>query len=124
MSDEGNIIKECINCKKKFCGRSDKKYCSDYCRTSYNNHLYRVRRAEILKVQKILLKNHEILKRLYLHKRIKMSENELLSLGFNENYFTALPQGFPLKRGEIIMQCFDFIVHIDKKHNVSIHKSE
>lgn len=36
----------CLNCDKTLKGRTDKKFCDDYCRNSYNNQL---------KPQKIIL---------------------------------------------------------------------
>jgi hypothetical protein len=31
--------KFCLNCNEKLVGRTDKKFCSDYCRTHYHNAL-------------------------------------------------------------------------------------
>ena len=124
MSEEGVNIKECLNCGKRFCGRSDKKFCSDYCRTSYNNNLYRSRRAALFRVDRILRKNHEILDYLHQKEISGITESELNNLGYDMKYFTSLPESHPKKRGEKVLQCYDYILYIDKKHRVTVSKSE
>ncbi|MBR4974789.1 MAG: hypothetical protein IKY60_04300 [Bacteroidales bacterium] len=124
MSEEGVNFKECLNCNKKFCGRTDKKFCSDYCRTSYNNHIYRLRRNEIYKIDKILKKNREILLHLYRERKYFITEEELNNLGFDLRHFTSLPENISCRRGERVLQCYDFILYIDKKHKVTISKLE
>ena len=72
--EETLIAKSCLNCGENVGpGRKDKKYCSDACKTEYNNMLNEQKRGEqkqreeltvpdfIKKIQDILLRNRLIL---------------------------------------------------------------
>lgn len=124
MSEEGLIFKECLNCNKRFCGRTDKRFCSDYCRTSYNNRVYRSRRVELERIDRELKRNHHILKQLFINKKTSISLKELLSIGYNPKYFTSIPENIKFKRGCTAFECYDFIICIDKKENVEIIKPQ
>lgn len=85
-------------------GRSDKKYCSDQCRTSYNNKLNSDSSNFMRNINNILRKNRRILEKLNPYETTKVSKTELLDHGFNFNYFT---NEFVTVKGKIYRFCYD-----------------
>jgi predicted nucleic acid-binding Zn ribbon protein len=83
-------MKNCIKCGAQVIGRSDKKFCSDECKTTFNNNKYRERYKMVISINKILRKNYSILYDLYIHNKLKIKENDLLRLGFDYNYYTSI----------------------------------
>ncbi len=79
----------CKECGNAFQGRADKKFCSDQCRTSYNNRRRRVEHMYIREVNSILKRNRRILLMLNPHGKNKVSIGKLRSRGFNFDYFTS-----------------------------------
>ena len=56
--------RKCLVCGKPLKGRSDKKFCDDYCRSSYNNDLKSAANNYIRNVNNALGKNRRILESL------------------------------------------------------------
>ena len=50
--------KKCPECGEKIIGRVDKKFCSDYCRNSYNNKINKDSKNLIRNINNRLRKNH------------------------------------------------------------------
>jgi len=61
MVAEEDQIKECLECKIEIEGRIDKKFCSDYCRNSYNNKVNKDSKNLIRNTNNRLRKNYKIL---------------------------------------------------------------
>ena len=56
--------KKCLECTEPFRGRSDKKFCSDYCRNTYNNKVDPEDKNLIRNINNRLRRNYNILKEL------------------------------------------------------------
>ena len=84
--------KLCLTCEKPLKGRLDKKFCDDYCRSSYNNQLNTDSSAQVKKVNGILKKNRRILDSLMSGKEeaMKCNRKKLTDKGFNFNFFTNI----------------------------------
>ena len=82
--------KVCMECGEKIVGRTDKKYCSDYCRNSYNNNLNKDKKNLMRNVNNRLRKNYRILEELNPGDKTKTSKSKLLAKGFNFDYFTSI----------------------------------
>lgn len=81
--------KRCVECAELIKGRSDKRYCNDACRSSYNNRLKPVKPNIINKINKQLIKNRKILADLLQEEKLlKVNEDRLLTLGFDLAYHT------------------------------------
>ncbi|MFA6677085.1 MAG: hypothetical protein WCS34_05795 [Bacteroidales bacterium] len=80
----------CLECGKKILGRSDKKFCSDICRTNYNNRKYRKKNSYIYSINKKLKKNHSILNEFINNNNKRCTYTDLYSAGFDFNYFTSI----------------------------------
>ncbi len=81
-------MKTCKSCGEKIIGRSDKKFCSDYCRNAYNNILNKDPNNFVRRINHILRKNRRILAELNPHGKAKVRRDQLFEMGFNFNYFT------------------------------------
>ncbi len=95
----------CIECHETFSGRIDKKYCSDTCRTSYNNRINAPANALIKDINSILKKNRKILESLNPEGKAKVHKKTLLDKGFNFSYFTNI---YTTKKGSIYYFCYDY----------------
>ena len=95
----------CIECGAPLKGRSDKKFCSDYCRATYHNTLYRQAASEQAPVTRILRRNFDILGKLHATGRRRADRASLRKLQFNTDYFTAARNG-PF--GRRIYSCYTY----------------
>lgn len=82
--------KACIECSAPFVGRVDKKFCSDYCRNTYNNKMNRDGTNLIRNINNCLRKNWRILEELNPKGERIVSKKMLDFKGFNFNYFTEI----------------------------------
>jgi predicted nucleic acid-binding Zn ribbon protein len=104
--------KRCLNCGEPVgSGRRDKKYCSEACRTDYNNNKKESPAPEmslpnyLKRVQQILVRNREILDQCLGDKDVMtMDKQDLDGRGFTFKYFTSRTR--TKKTGEIY--CFNF----------------
>ena len=97
--------KECIECGDEFIGRADKKFCSDQCRSSYNNKLNSDRVNLVRNINNTLRKNRRILAKLNPTGKTTVVKTQLLEKGFNFNCFTNIYQ---TKTGNTYYFCYDF----------------
>jgi hypothetical protein len=84
--------KLCLFCEKPLKGRSDKKFCDDYCRAAYNNDLKSAANNNIRNVNNALGKNRRILESLLPEGEAtaKASRDKLIEKGFQFKYHTHL----------------------------------
>ena len=80
--------RKCVVCEEPVTGRSDKKYCSDYCRSLRNNKLNSDTNNLMRNVNNTLRKNRRILAKLNPKGKMKVSREKLLEKGFKFTYFT------------------------------------
>lgn len=106
--------KVCLECGNRLVGRSDKKFCSNECKNSYHNKVYFLEQKTIKDVNRILSRNRRILLNCVNNKRRQISENYLLSRGFNFNYYTHLNHG---PNGELTHFCYEIGYQRDEARN-------
>lgn len=82
--------KLCLECGEPFVGRSDKKFCSDACRNSYNNQVNKDDKNFIRNTNNQLRKNWRILEELNPKEKLKVTKKQLLQKGFDFNLFTSI----------------------------------
>lgn len=80
----------CLTCKTPMRGREDKKYCSDQCRATANNHNRKATEKEIIFTNKVLRKNRKILKTLCPVGKSTVRRTVLESMGYNFSIFSSL----------------------------------
>jgi hypothetical protein len=97
--------RKCLECADEFIGRIDKKYCSDNCRSSYNNKINSDLSQFARKVNGILRRNRRILSELNPYGKTKVHREELMEQGFKFRYFTNQHQ---TKSGNVYHFCYDY----------------
>jgi hypothetical protein len=102
-------IKYCASCNKPLKGRSDKKFCDDYCRNNFNN-LQKSKSNHspyVRNIMNALLKNRKILEQvLPIDKQtINIQKDKLQTLGFVFKYHTHT---YITKAGDTYFFSFDF----------------
>ncbi len=94
----------CLECKEEFKGRADKKFCSDQCRSSFNNRLNSDASNFMRNINNILRKNRRILAKLNPNGKSKVHRDKLLEQGFKFSYFT---NEYKTKAGKVYHFCYD-----------------
>lgn len=98
--------KRCPECGKRVIGRIDKKFCSPECKTSFNNYRNRSDNSLMLRINRILKRNRDIL---LLYKngngQVTIPKSQLLLEGFNFNYITHQVDD---DNGKLLKCCYDF----------------
>lgn len=82
--------KTCEECGEKIVGRTDKKFCSDYCRNAYHNRMNKDASNLIRNTNNSLRKNYRILQELNPGDKTSVSKSKLLSKGFSFEFFTSI----------------------------------
>ncbi len=99
-------IKKCLACEKTLQGRTDKKFCNDYCRNAYNNNLKSGNSPIIRNINNALLKNRRILESILAEEEMaKASKEKLLQKGFSFKYST---HSYTNKKGNVYFFCYEF----------------
>ena len=115
-------LKYCLHCGKELTGRSDKKYCDDYCRASHHSlqgkeHL----RSYISNINKILKKNRQIMLDLCPEDKIKVQRADMIKQGFNFSYFTSIHK---TEAGKYYYYCYEMGFLILSERSVLIVKNK
>ena len=58
------MVRKCKSCEEPLVGRSDKKFCDDQCRNTFNSKIKRENEELIIRINKNLRLNRKILKQL------------------------------------------------------------
>lgn len=96
--------KQCLECGEKIVGRADKKFCSDYCRNSYNNKVNKDSKNLIRNTNNRLRKNYKVLSELNTTGKIKVTKTKLLDKGFDFGTFTSI---YTTKTGNTYYYVYD-----------------
>lgn len=96
---------KCMECGFEIIGRSDKKFCSDQCRNTYNNRKKQDSNNFVRNVNGILRKNRRILEELNPTGKTKVNFQKLKDKGFNFDYYTNT---YKTKAGKVYYYCYEF----------------
>ncbi|MCY7309579.1 MAG: hypothetical protein LH619_02260 [Chitinophagaceae bacterium] len=107
MIQQKNDTKNCLACDKSIKGRSDKKFCDDYCRNNYNNQLKATTGTQIRLINNTLAKNYRILEALLAGDKeiAKTTREQLLLKGFSFKYLTHI---YTTKSGKTYYYCYEY----------------
>jgi len=97
-------VKTCLECDEPLKGRSDKKFCSDYCRNAYNNKVNKDSKNLIRNTNNRLRKNYKILSELNTTGKTKVTRSKLIQHNFDFNFFTSI---YTTKTGNTYYYCYD-----------------
>lgn len=98
--------KLCLTCNKPLKGRTDKKFCDDYCRNNFNNQLKADTTNLVRNVNNALGKNRRILESFFSpdEEMAKTTKDKLLQKGFQFKYITNI---YNNKKGNTYFFCYD-----------------
>ena len=96
--------KQCLECGDAIRGRVDKKFCTDYCRNTYNNKVNKDSKNLIRNTNNRLRKNHKILLELNTSGKTKTTRTRLFDKGFDFNFFTSI---YTTKTGNTYFYVYD-----------------
>ncbi len=96
--------KYCLECNEPIKGRSDKKFCSDYCRNAYNNKVNKDSKNLIRNTNNRLRKNYRILSEINSTGKTKTTRNKLNDQNFDFNLFTSI---YKTKTGNVYYYIYD-----------------
>jgi len=96
--------KKCLECEEPLNGRIDKKFCSDYCRNSYNNKIDKQSKNLVRNINNRLRKNYRILSDLNKTGKTKVTRTKLLDGNFDFNFFTSI---YTTKTGNTYYYLYD-----------------
>ena len=96
--------KKCLECEEKVIGRVDKKFCSDYCRNTYNNKVNKESKNLIRNINNRLRKNYKVLSELNKSGKTKTTRNKLYDKGFDFQLFTSI---YTTKTGNTYFYIYD-----------------
>jgi predicted nucleic acid-binding Zn ribbon protein len=82
--------RSCLNCGDPLTGRSDKKFCDDQCRASYNNRSRRPHEFRIRETYQKIRRNRTILKSLCPTGKATVRKEILSEMGFEFGLFTSI----------------------------------
>ena len=112
----------CPECKRVTpAGRSDKRFCSDSCRISFNNNRRRLGMANkgYRVIQQALRVNRDVLSAFHFVKTEWVSKEELERYGFDFKYFTHVS---PIDHGKQLNFVFEFGYEVANNGYVRLHK--
>ncbi|NLP57127.1 hypothetical protein [Lutibacter sp. B1] len=96
--------KNCLECGEPLNGRIDKKFCSDYCRNTYNNKINKESKNLIRNINNRLRKNHRILSELNTLGKTKVTRKKLLDDNFDFDFITSI---YTTKAGNTYFYVYD-----------------
>ncbi len=102
---EANTHKSCPVCGFPIYGKAGKKFCSDACRTRYNNQIKKQELTAVAGINNILLKNRRILEEAILRDQRELSRSTLAELGFDFRFHTGTGS---TEKGPITYFCYEF----------------
>lgn len=99
-------VRKCIACAKPIRGRTDKKFCDDACRNTYNNQLKAPDNNFIRNINNTLRRNRRILMDLLAgqDKFARVQREKLIERGYKMKYFTHT---YVNQKGEVYYFCYD-----------------
>jgi predicted nucleic acid-binding Zn ribbon protein len=99
--------KTCQHCNKIIKGRTDKKFCDDYCRNIFNNQLKYTTNNLVRNTNNILGKNRRIIESYFEEgiNYIKIKKEILIDNGFLFSYNTKSKK---LSKGAYIYYCYEY----------------
>ncbi len=99
-------LKLCLTCNKPLKGRTDKKFCDDYCRNNFNNQLKAGTTNLVRNINNALGKNRRILEGILAlgEETAKTTKEKLLQKGFQFKYITHM---YNNKKGDTYYFCYD-----------------
>jgi hypothetical protein len=101
------IRSHCLECSVELSGRPDKVFCCKHCRIAYHNKKNKLLPGSYQQINKYLLKNRRILKKIYKNGIKQVSHKDLAEVEYRFEYFTGT---LVLNNSRDAVCCFEFIL--------------
>jgi hypothetical protein len=113
------LFTQCRQCSKNLRGRTDKKFCDDYCRNQFNNQLKAVPKNLVRNINHALTKNRRIMESIIAEgpALAKVTRENLLQEGFQFRFITHLNTH---KAGTVYYCCYDYAYLLLEEEEVLI----
>lgn len=98
-------MKLCLYCSSKITGRSDKKYCSIYCKSAYQYEKNKSEENLYYTIDKQLKRNRKLLKAYNKSGFSTVRKTKLKEEGFNSTYFTHYWKN---KKKDVYLFCYEY----------------
>lgn len=107
-------MRTCLYCAEEVTGRTDKVFCSPYCKSAYHyQKSLDNEKSLFVNIDHQLKKNRRLLKLYNKSGKSIVRKNEMLTDGFNPKYFTHYWKN---KQGEVYLFCYEY-GFLEKKEN-------
>jgi predicted nucleic acid-binding Zn ribbon protein len=115
-------VRKCKECGQVLNGRKDQKFCSDYCRNTYNNRQNEDATAYVRRINNILRKNRRILASMNPTGKVTVDGIRLAEEGFNFHYFTNIYQ---TRKGSQYFFCYEQgYIKLENDQYMLVHKQD
>lgn len=105
-SSSTETVRSCLTCGKVVRGRTDKKFCDDYCRNAYNNRQNAITNNYMRNVNNALRRNRRILESIIGDAQTRRYQRQrLVDRGFEFAFFTHQS---PNRKGQVFRFCYEF----------------
>lgn len=94
----------CLECNSKLRGRKDQKFCSDFCRNSFNNRQNEDANKYVRRINNILRRNRRILEKYNPTGKVTVDGISLAEEGFNFHYYTNT---YKTQKGAVYYFCYE-----------------
>lgn len=109
--------RKCLQCDEQLRGRADQKFCSDQCRSAFNNQQYIESNNVIRTINRILKKNYFILSSLNSEGKTNTSISDLQKKGYRFDYFTCTSTS---RNSRVNFFCYDHGYREQDKNKVTL----
>ncbi len=114
--------RSCLECGSDLRGRKDQKFCSDYCRNTYNNRLNEDATKYVRRINNILRKNRRILAKLNPGGKCTVDGITLAEEGFNFHYYTNI---YVTRNGAEYCFCYEQgYLRLENDRYMLVHKQD
>ena len=98
--------RKCLNCNEQLEGRTDKKYCNDYCKSNFNYEKNKQKENSLFKqIDLQLKKNRRLLREYNRAGKSTVRKEKLEAAGFNPKYFTHYWKN---SKGLVYLFCYEY----------------
>ena len=104
---------KCPNCGEEVIGRSDKKFCSTYCKSNYHYQATVEKESSYINIDRQLKLNRRILKDFNRAGKSTVRIEKLIAQGFDSKYIT---HWWKNKKGDTYLFCYEY-GFLSKKEN-------
>ncbi len=114
----------CLSCNKPVKGRTDKKFCDDSCRNSFNNQLKADNNNLVRNINNALGKNRRILESIISEGEeiAKINKDKMIEKGYQFKYSTHT---YTNKKGNTYFFCYDYgYLPLDNNNYLVVRRNE